>query len=269
MLTTTRAAALFTIATISVVSSPASANDSSALLEAGGIVLTKSRDISMESEELTVSRSRVRVLYVFRNKSAKDVRTRVAFPVPPMRVCAEEGMGECDGDIQISPGPNPMQFRLWVDGKPTRFETEEKTTMGKEGVGSKAVTHHWEQLFPAQSSVAIAHEYVPVAGGFFTRDDPAFKREMADVYCVGPMLQRALTRTEQFVWAVHYILKTASNWDGPIGKFKLTIVKEAAGDRVSVCLPDTRRVSPTTFEVTRTKFVPDDDLKILFIPARR
>jgi hypothetical protein len=148
-----------------------------------------------------------------------------------------------------------------------RFETEKKTTVGKDGVGSKAITHHWEQVFPAQKTVSIAHEYVPVAGGFFTSDDPAFDREMSETYCVGPKLQKALVRDQQFIWAVHYILKTGANWKGPIGSFKLTLVKDNPGDKVSVCLPDTRKATPTTFEVTRTNFVPDKDLKILFVPA--
>jgi hypothetical protein len=243
------------------------ANDSSALLEAGGIVLTTSPDVTMESEDLTIGRTRVRVSYVFRNTGTKEVRTRVAFPVPPIPVCAEADMGECDGDMQISKGPNPLGFKLWVDGKLASFDTEEKTTMGKDGVGVKKITLHWEQIFPPERPVAIVHEYTPVAGGFFTDSDNEFKHEMADKYCVGPKLQAALASPQQFIWAVHYILKTGANWNGPIGRFKLTIVKEAPGDKVSVCLPDTRRVSPTTFEVTRSQFVPDKDLKILFIPA--
>lgn len=55
------------------------ANDSSALLEAGGIVLTTSADVTMESEDLTIGRTRVRVSYVFRNTGTKEVRTRVGF----------------------------------------------------------------------------------------------------------------------------------------------------------------------------------------------
>jgi hypothetical protein len=265
--TSPRALASLLIIALTGFAPVALANDSSALLEAGGIVLTQSADVAMVSEDLTIGRSKVRVAYQFKNTSDKDVRTRVAFPVPPIPVCTEEASGDCDGDIQIVSGPNPLRFRLWVEGKPVRFETDEKTTMGKDGVGSKAITHHWEQVFPAQKTVAIVHEYVPVAGGFFTRDDPAFDREMSETYCVGSKLLKALVRDEQYVWAVHYILTTGANWKGPIGSFKLTIVKDNPGDKVSVCLSDTRRATPTTFEVVRNNFVPDKDLKILFVPA--
>jgi hypothetical protein len=64
---------------------------------------------------------------------------------------------------------------------------------------------------------------------------------------------------------VHYILTTGANWKGPIGTFKLTIAKNSPKDKVSVCLPDTRKTSPLTFEVVRHDFVPTQDLKVLFI----
>ena len=191
----------------------------------------------------------------------------LAFPVPPIPVCAEEGMGECDGDVQIGRGPNPMGFKLRVDGEAHPIRDRREDDDGQGWRGKKRITHHWEQVFPPQRAVAIAHEYTPVAGGFFTDSADDFKREMAEKYCVGPKLQDALATPQQYIWAVHYILKTGANWKGPIGKFKLTIVKETSGDKVSVCLPDTRRVSSTTFEVTRSDFVPDKDLKILSIPA--
>jgi len=56
----------------------------------------------MESEDLTIGQSRVRVSYVFRNKGTAEVRTRVAFPVPPYPEVA-------DYDIQIDRNSrNPM-----------------------------------------------------------------------------------------------------------------------------------------------------------------
>jgi len=254
---------LLPLVCVALVSLPTTghANDSSALLEAGGIVLTTSADVTMESEDLTIGQSRVRVSYVFRNKGTAEVRSRVAFPVPPYPEVA-------DYDIQIDRNSrNPMGFKLWVDGKPTAFETEQKTKVGKDGVREKKVTHHWMQVFPPQRAVEIVHEYIPVAGGFFSHSGVDFREEMARTYCVGPKLMAALERSERWLRTVHYILTTGANWKGPIGSFKLTIVKEAPGDKVSVCLPDTQRVSATAFEVTRTNFVPDKDLKLLFIPA--
>jgi len=252
-------------------SSIAFANDASALLEAGGIVLTVSKDVSMESEDLWISRKLVRVSYVFRNAGSGDVKTRVAFPVPPIPSCDENNESECEGDIQLSDLPNPMKFKLTIDGRDTAFQTEIKETQKKNGVGKTFVTHHWEQVFPAGRAVSISHEYVPVAGGFFTDtggfSKGQFERDMAESYCVGPKLLASLKQKENYLWAVHYILSTGANWKGPIRNFKLTIAKDSPHDKVSVCLPDTKRTSRTTFQVVRKDFVPRQDLKILFVPA--
>ena len=61
---------------------PAIANDSTAELAAGGLVLTRTDAIVMKSEDLYISADEVRVRYVFLNTSGKDVTTRVAFPMP-------------------------------------------------------------------------------------------------------------------------------------------------------------------------------------------
>ncbi len=60
----------------------AQANDSSASLGTGGLVLTKSADIRMASEDLSISRKRIAIRYEFANDSGKDVDTIVAFPLP-------------------------------------------------------------------------------------------------------------------------------------------------------------------------------------------
>jgi Domain of unknown function (DUF4424) len=40
---------------------------------------------------------------------------------------------------------------------------------------------------------------------------------------------------------VHYILKSGANWKGPIQKFKLTLVKRTPKDKISLCMPDTKK----------------------------
>ncbi len=58
------------------------ANDSSASLGTGGLVLTKSADIRMASEDLSISRKKIAIRYEFANDGGKDVDTIVAFPLP-------------------------------------------------------------------------------------------------------------------------------------------------------------------------------------------
>jgi hypothetical protein len=237
----------------------ARANDSTALLEAGGIVLTTSKDVVMQSEELHIARDKVKVAYVFRNTGREDVRTRVAFPVP-------EWDDEDEADLLLDRrSDNPMGFALTVDGEPRKFETEVRRTDGK-----VKVTHHWEQVFPTDRSVAVTHAYAPAAGSFFFAGDDVdadLEAELVGRYCVGPKLLAEIRAKPRFLWAVHYVLKTGANWKGPIGRFTLTIDKGNPKDKVSVCIAATRRATPTTFEVKRTDWTPTDDLRILFVPA--
>lgn len=60
----------------------AQANDSTAELAAGGLVLSRSDVIEMAREDLYISKEAVRVDYVFRNRSDEDVSAIVAFPMP-------------------------------------------------------------------------------------------------------------------------------------------------------------------------------------------
>lgn len=65
-----------------IIAYPVSANDSTAVLGAGGVELTASDKIVMEEETLFLSPEKVRVHYVFRNDGDNDITTRVAFPLP-------------------------------------------------------------------------------------------------------------------------------------------------------------------------------------------
>jgi len=93
----------------------ARANDSVAETAAGGLVLRQSRDIDMLSEDLFVSADEIRVRYVFRNRSARPIRTVVAFPMPDRNLATEEG--------EIS---RPRDFSTRVDGRPVRMQVERR-----------------------------------------------------------------------------------------------------------------------------------------------
>jgi hypothetical protein len=100
----------------------AGANDSTAGLAAGGLVLTKSADIEMRSEKLYISDKQVRVDYQFLNTSPKDVTVTVAFPMPDITV------ESLDDNIAVpNPNsPNILGFSTLVDGKPVAAQVEQK-----------------------------------------------------------------------------------------------------------------------------------------------
>lgn len=103
---------------------PAVANDSTAELAAGGLVLTRTDAITMKSEDLYISADEVRVRYVFVNTSGRDVTTRVAFPMPDIG-----GPDFFFHDTNIPGGEDPanlLAFVTRIDGKPVKMEVEQK-----------------------------------------------------------------------------------------------------------------------------------------------
>ncbi|TIU61050.1 MAG: DUF4424 domain-containing protein, partial [Mesorhizobium sp.] len=69
-------------AALALLAMPAFANDSIAELGTGGLILSRSDAVAMESEDLYISPEKVTVDYVFRNNTDKDVDAIVAFPMP-------------------------------------------------------------------------------------------------------------------------------------------------------------------------------------------
>jgi hypothetical protein len=90
------------------------ANDTMAVFAAGGLQFQQTNELRMEREELYLSDREVRVDYVFRNITNRDVRGRVAFPMPEIHVGDmsetphEFHKSKRDGDI--------FGFRVEVDG---------------------------------------------------------------------------------------------------------------------------------------------------------
>jgi hypothetical protein len=109
-----------------VVASSAVADDSSAVLGAGGLVLVKSAAVRMAREDLTVSPLAVHVRYEFVNDSGKDIETIVAFPLPDIDLY--EFSGEAIGTIK-NQTPNFVGFALKVDGRTVHATAEEKAML--------------------------------------------------------------------------------------------------------------------------------------------
>jgi Domain of unknown function (DUF4424) len=107
------------ICTALALATPALANDTTASSPAGGLVLEKTDAIDMVSEDLFVSAAEIRIHYVFRNRTPKDVETVVAFPMPPRDLGEEYG-----GDVGY-----PSGFRTSVAGKPVKAALERKAVV--------------------------------------------------------------------------------------------------------------------------------------------
>lgn len=189
-----------TILAAVALAAPAAANDSTAEHSAGGLVLTRSDDIDMVSEDLFISADRVRVRYVFRNRGPRDIRTVVAFPMPDRDLAKEREM-----DVAY-----PSDFETKVDGRAVNMEVDRRAVHGGRdyshllasrgllpssdaedlgrltegeraemvrlglaaGDGSRVApawtvkeSWYWQQVFPAGRDLVVEHSYVPGTGG--------------------------------------------------------------------------------------------------------
>ena len=94
----------------------AEANDSSASLGAGGLRFEEVDNVALEREELSISRSTIKVRYIFRNTEEFDFRTLVAFPLPGLSA-ADMYFGGDIGFPREEPD-NFVGFTVKVDGEP-------------------------------------------------------------------------------------------------------------------------------------------------------
>ncbi len=109
------------LAGLALTALPTFANDSTAELGTGGLILSRSDSIAMESEDLFISRDKITVDYVFRNGSDTDIDTIVAFPMPDI-----EGNPDRMVAIPNDPSDNFLGFEVTIDGVGVKPELEQK-----------------------------------------------------------------------------------------------------------------------------------------------
>ena len=152
----------------------AHANDSTAALGLGGLVLTQNDAVSMDSEDLYLSAEQVRVKYEYTNHTGTDVQTLVSFPLPPMP------FGNDDEDMATT-DLSDMEFTTLVDGKDVQLMRMEKITVsGRPDLSDTEryisqrgwPLHYWnDNDFMAglwKLPKAVENEYL--ASGYFVRD---------------------------------------------------------------------------------------------------
>lgn len=108
-------------AALAFCAAPAFANDSIAELGTGGLILSRSDAVAMESEDLFISADKVTVDYVFRNNTDKDVDSIVAFPMPDI-----EGDPNEMPAIPDDQSDNFLGFEVTIDGVAAKPELEQK-----------------------------------------------------------------------------------------------------------------------------------------------
>ncbi|MBZ9994620.1 DUF4424 domain-containing protein [Mesorhizobium sp. BH1-1-4] len=109
------------ILALALSAAPALANDSIAELGTGGLILSRSDAVAMQSEDLFISPEKVTVDYVFHNNTDKDVEAIVAFPMPDISGDPEEMPA-----IPENQSDNFLGFEVTIDGAPAKPQLEQK-----------------------------------------------------------------------------------------------------------------------------------------------
>ncbi|BCG87557.1 MULTISPECIES: DUF4424 domain-containing protein [unclassified Mesorhizobium] len=100
---------------------PALANDSVAELGTGGLILSRSDAVAMQSEDLFISPEKVTVDYVFHNNTDRDVDSIVAFPMPDISGDPNEMPA-----IPENQSDNFLGFEVTIDGVAAKPQLEQK-----------------------------------------------------------------------------------------------------------------------------------------------
>jgi hypothetical protein len=133
-------------------------------------------------------------------------------------------------------------------------------------------TFYWQQRFRAGRETVIEHHYKPSVGSGVPLDNLSIVRvlegEYHRKYCIEMDFIHDVAVDNRHYFnqqVIEYILKTGSNWSGPIREFRLVIDKGAPENLVSFCGQNVRKISPTQFEMRKTDFIPQANLRVLIL----
>jgi hypothetical protein len=168
---------------------------------------------------------------------------------------------------------------------PLEYDAGEGWTKEYHPVWTLRSAYSWNAEFKRGETATVEHRYRPSVGGTvavtflsapYEDHDPA--AEYKTKYCTDPSFIKAVEATltdpqERYSapytesW-LSYIWSTGNNWNGPIGKFHLTIDKGREENLVSFCWDgEVKKTSPTTFEMEATDWFPpyNRELEILIL----
>ena len=149
-----------------------------------------------------------------------------------------------------------------------------------------AETAYWQQIFPANSDIAVEHNYKPLTGmsySYYSSDDDFAVKKLllpqdrnepvclddgsrsAVLKRISRLSKPSAKQVMVMLDEVEYILGTGRNWKGPISDFTLDIVKMKPDQIVSLCFPGkATRVDDLTLRFQHKNFVPPDRLLVYF-----
>ena len=112
---------------------PAMANDTVASINLGGLELSPSAAVTMESEDLYLSEERIRVRYVYANDTSAAEHLMISFPLP-MASARELEEARDTGMYQEW---ELLDFQTLIDGKPAPLTRHDVPMVGEKSVEAR------------------------------------------------------------------------------------------------------------------------------------
>lgn len=131
MLNRRRIVLALALALAPLAASPAAANDSAAELSIGGLAFTRTADVSLESENLSITPEHVVVRYRFLNTTDKPVTLTIGFPFPDIDLAEGDNYA-----IPVNEAENFLGFQTKVDGKPIDFTMHQTAHLGDKDISA-------------------------------------------------------------------------------------------------------------------------------------
>ncbi len=138
------------------------------------------------------------------------------------------------------------------------------------------------QLFPAGRTIAVSHRYKPVRDGAFGgwlnaefRNSELGEQHARD-YCIGDgwfaAFDKALAKRATAADAapygerwLTYVFSADTSWKRPVKDFQLVVDKGKPENMVSFCAEGVEKIGPTQFEVRKSDFEPENDVKVTIV----
>jgi len=245
------------IAAMALAAGQAAANDSSAELATGGLVLTKNDAVRMQSEDLFISAKEIKVRYRFLNTSSKDVTTLVAFPMPDVSI-------EFPDEILALPTEDPknlLGFKTLVDGKPVTTQIEQKVV--KDGVDRTDVLKKLNvPLAPHLYSTSQALDRLPKSAW---QELIGMKLAEVEEYSIGQGMEQHLSP--------RWTLKTTYSWEQTFPAGKEIVIehsyKPSVGVTVQTSIGELDAMVEDWFRDYANKYCIDGDFLSAVVRAKK
>jgi Domain of unknown function (DUF4424) len=185
-------------------------NDSEAATGVGGLTLTQSNEITMDSEELFISSTKVTVKYRFTNRSDTDVSTLIAFPLPKMP--GDFGPRTTDlSAYEEIPDFNDFKFTTKVDGKAVRLGIATTVNVDGRSVESRLKELNWPlRWFEDANFIDTLKELPPESKQQFIAEGLLVKQSTGEVV---PAWDLTMNFTRTQVFPAHKTVSVEHNYE--------------------------------------------------------